>query len=133
MQQLAQLEGLVRLATARSRLLMKTQIDEEDAERAIYLIENMLHDVGVDVNTGKVDPGVLHGKPRSEMNKMQVFMDMIKILEGSPRQPVPEDALLDDLEKSGKFNRESARIFIEKMLAESVIFESRPGHYNTVN
>ena len=128
-----QLEGLVRLATARSRLLMKTQIDEEDAERAIYLIENMLHDVGVDVNTGKVDPGVLHGKPRSEMNKMQVFMDMIKILEGSPRQPVPEDALLDDLEKSGKFNRESARIFIEKMLAESVIFESRPGHYNTVN
>ena len=75
-----QLEGLVRLATARSRLLMKTQIDEEDAERAIYLIENMLHDVGVDVNTGKVDPGVLHGKPRSEMNKMQVFMDMIKIL-----------------------------------------------------
>ena len=120
-----QLEGLVRLATARSRLLMKTQIDEEDAERAIYLIENMLHDVGVDVNTGKVDPGVLHGKPRSEMNKMQVFMDMIKILEGSPRQPVPEDALLDDLEKSGKFNRESARIFIEKMLAR--IFRSRPG------
>ena len=45
-----QLEGLVRLATARSRLLMKTQIDEEDAERV--LIENMLHDVGVDVNTG---------------------------------------------------------------------------------
>ena len=128
-----QLEGLVRLATARSRLLMKTQIDEEDAERSIYLIENMLHDVGVDVNTGKVDPGVLHGKPRSEMNKMQVFMDTIKALEGSPRQPVPEDALLDDLEKSGKFNRESARIFIEKMLAESVIFESRPGHYNTVN
>ena len=128
-----QLEGLVRLATARSRMLLKTQIDEEDAERAIYLIENMLHDVGVDVNTGKVDPGVLHGKPRSEVSMMQAFMEMIKALEGTPRQPVPEDALLDDLEKSGKFTRETARIFIEKMLASSVIFESRPGHYNTVN
>src|SRR3972149_2650482 len=56
-----QLEGLIRLATARARLLMKDQVEAEDAERAIFLIESMLRDAGVDVNTGKVDLGVLHG------------------------------------------------------------------------
>src|ERR671910_719098 len=34
-----QLEGLVRLATARSKLLLKDYVDSEDAERAIYLIQ----------------------------------------------------------------------------------------------
>ena len=29
----------------------------------------MLQDAGVDVNTGKVDLGVLQGKPRSEVSK----------------------------------------------------------------
>ena len=36
-----QLEGLIRMATARARLLLKTQVEEDDAERAIYLLQNM--------------------------------------------------------------------------------------------
>ncbi|HIH45915.1 MAG TPA: minichromosome maintenance protein MCM, partial [Candidatus Nitrosotenuis sp.] len=58
-----QLGGLIRLATARARLLMKDQVEAEDAERAIFLIQSMLEDAGVDVNTGKVDLGVLQGRP----------------------------------------------------------------------
>src|SRR3990172_83039 len=37
-----QLEGLIRLATARARLFMKAQVEAEDAERALFLIERML-------------------------------------------------------------------------------------------
>ena len=62
-----QLEGIIRLSTARARLLMKDKVEEEDAERAIFLIQSMLQDAGVDVNTGKVDLGVLQGRPRSEV------------------------------------------------------------------
>ena len=69
-----QLEGLVRLATARSKLLLKDYVDSEDAERAIYLIQTMLETAGVDVNTGRVDLGVLHGKPKSEISKLKLFM-----------------------------------------------------------
>ncbi|MDE1841890.1 MAG: minichromosome maintenance protein MCM, partial [Thaumarchaeota archaeon] len=83
-----QLEGLVRLATARARLLMKTQVDGEDAERAIFLMQSMLQDAGVDVNTGKVDLGVLQGRPHSEVSKMQLFMDVMKSLEGDEKRPV---------------------------------------------
>ncbi len=127
-----QLEGLVRLATARARLLMKDQVEEEDAERAIFLIQSMLQDAGVDVNTGKVDLGVLQGRPRSEVSKMQLFMDVLKSLEGDNKIAVEEKLFVKELEKSGKFTEEEARNYIRRMLREASIYESKPGHYNRV-
>lgn len=127
-----QLEGLVRLATARARLLMKTQVDGEDAERAIFLIQSMLQDAGVDVNTGKVDLGVLQGRPHSEVSKMQLFMDVMKSLEGDEKRPVEEKTFVKELVKTGKFTEEEARKYIKKLQRESAIYESKPGHYNRV-
>lgn len=127
-----QLEGLVRLATARARLLMKTQVEGEDAERAIYLIQSMLQDAGVDVNTGKVDLGVLQGRPHSEVSKMQLFMDVMKSLEGDEKRPVEEKTFVKELVKTGKFTEEESRKYIKKLQRESAIYESKPGHYNRV-
>ncbi len=127
-----QLEGIIRLATARARLLMKPQVEEEDADRAIRLIESMLQDAGVDVNTGKVDLGVLQGRPRSEVSKMQLFMDVLKSLEGDNKVAVEEKELVKELEMTGKFNEEEARNYIRRMLREASIYESKPGHYNRV-
>jgi replicative DNA helicase Mcm len=124
-----QLEGLVRLATARARLLMKTQVD---GERAIFLIQSMLEDAGVDVNTGKVDLGVLQGRPHSEVSKMQLFMDVMKSLEGDEKRPVEEKTFVKELVKTGKFIEEEARKYIKKLQRESAIYESKPGHYNRV-
>jgi len=127
-----QLEGLVRLATARARLLMKNQVDAEDAERAIFLIQSMLEDAGVDVNTGQVDLGVLQGRPHSEVSKMQLFMDVMKSLEGDEKRPVEEKMFVKELVKTGKFTEEEARKYIKKLQRESAIYESKPGHYNRV-
>jgi len=127
-----QLEGLIRLATARARLLMKDQVEAEDAERAIFLIESMLRDAGVDVNTGKVDLGVLQGRPRSEVSKMQLFMDVLKSLEGENKMAVEERLFLKELVKSGKFTEDEARSYLKRMLREASIYESKPGHYNRV-
>ena len=95
-----QLEGLIRLATARARLLLKNQVEEEDAQRAIDLLQNMFEDAGIDVNTGKVDLGVLQGKPRSEVSKMQSFMEILQTLEGEPKKPVEEKQLIEELVKT---------------------------------
>jgi replicative DNA helicase Mcm len=127
-----QLEGIIRLSTARARLLMKDKVEEEDADRAIFLIQSMLQDAGVDVNTGKVDLGVLQGKPRSEVSKMQLFMDVLKGLEGDNKVPVEEKTFVKELEKSEKFTEEEARNYIRRMLREASIYESKPGHYNRV-
>ncbi|KAG2477161.1 MAG: hypothetical protein NPMRth3_2650002 [Nitrosopumilales archaeon] len=127
-----QLEALIRLATARARLLMKDQVEAEDADRAIFLFESMLQDAGVDVNTGKVDLGVLQGKPQSEVSRMQLFMDVLRSLEGEPKQPVEDRLFVSELVKSGKFTEEEARNYIRRMLREASIYESKPGHYNRV-
>ncbi|MEM3064101.1 MAG: LAGLIDADG family homing endonuclease [Candidatus Nitrosotenuis sp.] len=127
-----QLGGLIRLATARARLLMKDQVDGEDAERAIFLIQSMLEDAGVDVNTGKVDLGVLQGRPHSEVSKLQLFMDVLKSLEGDSKTPVEEKLFVKELAKTNKFTEEEARNFIRRMLREASIYESKPGHYNRV-
>jgi len=127
-----QLEGLIRMATARARLLLKTQVEEDDAERAIYLLQNMFENAGIDVNTGKVDLGVLQGRPRSEVSKMQLFMDVMQSLEGEHKTPVDEKQLVEELVKTGKYNDEEAKNFIRKMARDSSIYESKPGHYNRV-
>jgi replicative DNA helicase Mcm len=127
-----QLEGIIRLSTARARLLMKDRVEEEDAERAIFLIQSMLEDAGVDVNTGKVDLGVLQGRPRSEVSKMQLFMDVLKGLEGDNKIAVEERTFVNELEKTEKFTEEEARKYIRRMLREASIYESKPGHYNRV-
>ena len=127
-----QLEGIIRLSTARARLLMKDKVEEEDAERAIFLIESMLRDAGVDVNTGKVDLGVLQGRPRSEVSKMQLFMDVLKSLEGENKVAVEERLFIKELVKSGKFAEDEARSYLKRMLREASIYESKPGHYNRV-
>jgi replicative DNA helicase Mcm len=127
-----QLEGIIRLSTARARLLMKDKVELEDAERAIFLLQSMLEDAGVDVNTGKVDLGVLQGKPRSEVSKMQLFMDILRSLEGDSKVPVEEKMFVRELEKSDKFTQDEARNYIRRMLREASIYESKPGHYNRV-
>jgi replicative DNA helicase Mcm len=111
---------------------MKDEVELEDAERAIFLLQSMLEDAGVDVNTGKVDLGVLQGKPRSEVSKMQLFMDVLRGLEGDNKVPVEEKMFVRELEKSDKFTEDEARNYIRRMLREASIYESRPGHYNRV-
>ena len=127
-----QLEGLIRLATARARLLLKNQVEGEDADRAIYLFNEMLKNSGTDVNTGKVDIGVLQGRPKSEVSKLQMFMEILRTLEGEPKSSVPEQEFVDELAKSDKFSEEEAREYIRRMIRDASIYESKPGHYNTV-
>ena len=127
-----QLEGLIRLATARARLLLKTQVEGSDAQRAIDLLEEMFNEAGIDVNTGKVDLGTLQGRPRSEVSKMQLFMDVIRGLEGEHKHPVEESQLVEELAKTDKFTEDDARNYIRKMQKDSVIYEAKPGYYNIV-
>ena len=127
-----QLEGLIRIGTARARLLMKNKVEEDDANRAIFLFEQMLENAGIDVNTGKVDIGVLQGRSRSESSKLQVFMETLKMLEGEPKQAVDEGSLVAELIKTGKFDEDEAKKYIRKMNQEAAIVESQPGKYNTI-
>ena len=124
-----QLEGLIRLASARSRLLLKDMVDADDAQRAIYLVDQMMRTAGVDVNTGKTDLGVLYGKPQSVVSKEKTFMEVFRGLTGAENNDVEDKALLDELMKTGKFTDEEARKYVQKFNREGQIFERRPGFW----
>ena len=124
-----QLEGLVRLATARARLLLKDRVDADDATRAIYLVDQMMRTAGVDVNTGKTDLGVLYGKPQSVVSKEKSFMEVFRGLTGTENNDVEEKALVDELIKTGKFSDEEAKKYIQKFNREGQIFERKPGFW----
>jgi replicative DNA helicase Mcm len=113
-----QLEGLIRLASARARLLLKDMVEAEDAQRAIYLVDQMMRTAGVDVNTGKTDLGVLYGKPQSVVSKEKTFMELFRELTGTENNDV-----------EGKFSDEEARKYIQKFNREGQIFERRSGFW----
>ncbi|HJU58419.1 MAG TPA: minichromosome maintenance protein MCM [Nitrososphaeraceae archaeon] len=124
-----QLEGLVRLATARSKLLLKDYVDSDDAERAIYLIQTMLETAGVDVNTGRVDLGVLHGKPQSEISKLKLFMEIFNALSGQDKSDVEEKNFINELIQTGRFSEDDAKNFLNKAMQNGQIYERRSGFY----
>ncbi len=124
-----QLEALIRLASARSRLLLKDMVDAEDAQRAIYLVDQMMRTAGVDVNTGKTDFGVLYGKPQSVVSKEKTFMELFRGLTGAENNDVEDKVLVGELVKTGKFSDEEARKYIQKFNREGQIFERRPGFW----
>ena len=124
-----QLEALIRLATARARLLLKDKVEADDGERAIYLVQRMLETAGIDVNTGKVDLGVLHGKPHSEVSKLKIFMEIFNALSGQDRNDVSENNFISELVKTGKFTEDDARIYIRKAMQNGQIYERKAGFY----
>ena len=126
-----QLEGIIRLSTARARLLMKDTVEAEDAERAIYLLTRSLEEAGYDPESGKVDYAVLHGKGSESLTKLQLFMDILKSMEGDKKIPVSEEDLLAELVKSDKFDMDGARNYLRKIKQEGNIYEPKSGHYNT--
>ena len=125
-----QLEGLIRLSTARARLLLKEKVEKEDAERSIFLVQRMLETAGVDVNTGKVDLGVLHGKPFSEISKLKLFMEIFSSISGEDKNDVEENTFIIELAKTGKFSESDAKSFIKKAMNDGQIYERKPGFYS---
>src|SRR6187431_1868404 len=87
-----QLEGLIRLATARARLLLKNEVDEQDAERAIYLVNKSLETIGINVSTGEVT------KEEKHMSNIQKFNYVLNTM-GNKKST--EDALIQQLVEMG--------------------------------
>jgi replicative DNA helicase Mcm len=124
-----QLEGLIRLATARARILLHEKVTEDDAIRAVSMLKRMFETVGVDVKTGKVDLGVLHGKPLSERNLLELALDIFKQLEGHDKIPVEGKKFTDELASTGKMNNDEAKRMLQTLNRSGAIYEVKPGFY----
>ncbi len=127
------LESLIRLATARAKVVLRDQVLEEDALTAVALMNKMVEDVLTDTATKtKADFGVLLGRPAGERSKLTTALEVLKALEGAERRAVDRKLFKDELVKSGKFTDEDAEKMIRTMFKEGIIYESKPGFFRRV-
>jgi replicative DNA helicase Mcm len=124
-----QLEALVRIAEARARAALRKEVLPEDAEAAILITTKSLQQVGVDLETGKIDIDVIMtGYPKSTREKLSIIIKVIMEL-GRQMGLVDRQALLETLEEEYKIERDEAAKLIAQLIREGTIFEPRPGYY----
>jgi replicative DNA helicase Mcm len=120
------LEALIRISTARARVLLRDEVTEEDALAAIALMNRMVEDVLTDASTKKTDFGIQLGKPVGETKNLRAALEVLKALEGTEKKPVERKAFKDELVKA-KFSDEDAEKMIRTMFREGMVYESKPG------
>ncbi len=122
-----QLESLVRVAEARARVALRSEVSAEDAEAAIAIMKRSLEEVGIDMSSYKVDIDlIMTGRPKSIRDRLHVvlstLMDMEKIT-----GIVEKDALVNELETQHKIPRGEVERMIGQLLREGTIYEPREG------
>ncbi len=120
------LEALIRIATARARVMLRNEVTEEDALAAIALMNRMVEEVLTDTTTKKTDFGIQLGKPVGETKNLRAAMEIFKSLEGSEKKPVERKAFKEELVKA-RFSDEDAEKMIRTMFREGMVYESKPG------
>jgi len=79
-----------------------------------------------------VDLGVLHGKPLSERNLLELALDIFKNLGGPEKNPVEANKFIEELTATGKMDKDGAKEILQKMNQSGVIYEVKPGSYRKI-
>ncbi len=127
-----QLEALIRLATARARLLLRDEVTAEDAAEAATLTKGMLYTVAVDQKTGKIDMGAITGVTATERSKLEIVFDKYKDLAGPTNEPVELNGMIKAMVDSGKFNEVDARMYFSQLEQKGLFYMIKPGYYRRV-
>lgn len=100
-------------------------------ESTVYFLLEKNHSINL-INASYEILDLDNGDNIRPVSKMQLFMDVLKELEGSNKTPVDKRLFVDTLEQTGQFTNEEANNYIRRMLQDVSIYESKPNHYNRV-
>ncbi len=122
-----QLEAFFRLAEARARVRLSEVVTISDAKRGIAIINEYLHRVGVDRETGKFDIDIIAtGISHSQHQRMRTVLDIIqKICSESKDGNAAKNEILTDAEADGMDAKKVSDI-LDKMKRNGQIYE--PAH-----
>jgi len=122
-----QLEALIRLGEASSRLRLSPKVTLDDAKRVVKILEACLRKVGVDPETGFLDADIIaSGTTKSSRDRTKSVIDVIRDISKEQQGPAPRDAVLDRAEELG-IERAKAEEIIDRMRRDGDVFEPRPG------
>ncbi|AXV40715.1 minichromosome maintenance protein MCM [Methanobacterium sp. BAmetb5] len=124
-----QLEALVRLAEASTKIRLGHEVTAKDAKRAVTLQENCLKQVGYDPETGKVDIDKVEGRtPKSDRDKIRVVQEIIKELEEEYGGRAPTNILITEMRDRYNMSEEKVEDLIRQLKRKGIIYEPQQGY-----
>lgn len=124
-----QIEGMVRLAIASARARHSDTVEDVDVDRAIWLVEQTLQDVGIDPETGELDADLIEtGNSKSQRDRRKLVRTTVRELcreheTGAPYAEIVEEMVADGI------SEEKAKNAIEKTLQKGELYEPEDDTY----
>lgn len=127
-----QLEALVRLSEASSKIRLDKEVRLEDVDRSTRILESSLRALGTEQETGKLDIDRLEtGISSVQRSKIHIMLDTIKELEESKGKRILLDDLIAAVKDKG-IDLRTAEEVIDKLKQKGDIYEPAPGHIQRV-
>lgn len=127
-----QLQGLERLAEASAKVFFREKVTEEDARRAIQLMDYYLKSVATDPETGKVDiDRIGTGITASDRNYLHIMKEIINELENRVGKMIPIDDIVENA-RGKDIDEEKAEEALEKLKRTGDIMEARKGFISKI-
>ena len=127
-----QLDALVRLSEASARTRLSKRITIEDAERAIFLLQYCLQQVGIDPETGKLDiDRISVGITSSERNKIAQVREIINELEENIGKLIPIEEIIKAAQEKG-ITEDKVEEALEKLKRSGDIFSPKPNQIQKI-
>jgi len=125
-----QLEALIRLSEASSRIRLGTEVTGEDAQRAITIQQKCMKQVGYDPETGKLDIDKVEGRPaKSDRDKIRLVTEIIGELGEEYGGRTPKNILITEMSDRYNMSEEKAEEIIKILKRKGIIFEPSQGYY----
>lgn len=128
---LRQYEALLRMAEASAKIRLDNKVRMQDAERAIRLMQFSLRQLGMDVESGKIDIDRLEsGVSSTKRRRISMLIEILERLQkelGS--REVPIDDLRAEAEQQGI---ERIDEILDMLIREGTVFQPKPGFVRKV-
>jgi replicative DNA helicase Mcm len=128
-----QLEALIRLSEASSRIRLGTEVTGVDAKRAITIQQKCMKQVGYDPETGKLDIDKVEGRPaKSDRDKIRIVTEVIGELGEEYGGRTPKNILITEMSDRYNMSEEKAEEIIRILKRKGIIFEPAQGYLKIV-
>ncbi|HTW77465.1 MAG TPA: minichromosome maintenance protein MCM [Thermoplasmata archaeon] len=126
-----QLEALVRLSEAAAKARLSPDVDEEDARRAVGIMENFLRRVAM-TEGGKLDVDLVQsGVSHSQRERQEIVLRVMRELQEGPDHSFTLEAFLEACDKAG-VPPAKAEAHLQTLRNQGEVIEPRPNRWQLV-
>jgi replicative DNA helicase Mcm len=121
------LDALVRLSEAHTKMALRNKVTKEDVEEIIKIFKIYLKDIGYDETTGKIDMDrIFMGESRSKINKLTQLMDRLKeLFEENDWKALEKKNVIQILELEENLDKRFIKNALEEAIKEGTLYEPK--------